>query len=270
MSFVLPVHATASGGLPNLYPVGSPIAGSPKTGRIHQGFQQQGTIPVEGLPVARHLPRAQRQNFAGQSFDAYPGQNQKSAMVDDRLEVASPLLVVPADPLIPSLHLPGRRRPQQTGQLPPAMTRPVAQVRAERHAASEIVIPFHLLAPAAALRLAFHQHQFQRLALAGGAFHGYRFAVRLRDVCSPPTPPAQVPQTGKLQEAFGLEPLQQLSALVVLQSPTGPFPLQQLADGTRDFSNSEGGKLTRSLAHQLQFARAERASAEGQRFGHAI
>src|SRR5438874_9989167 len=93
---------------PTMDPVGSPIAGSAKTDRIHQGFQQQGTTPVAGLPVARHLPRTQRQNFAGQSVDSYPGEDQKPAVVDDRLQMTPPLLVAPADPLIPTSHFPRR------------------------------------------------------------------------------------------------------------------------------------------------------------------
>src|SRR5438067_4738734 len=97
MSCMLPVHATASGGLPDMDPIGSPIAGSAKTDRIHQGFQQQGTTPVASLPVARHLPRAQRQNLAGQSFDSYPWKDQKPAVVDDRLQMEPPLLVAPAE-----------------------------------------------------------------------------------------------------------------------------------------------------------------------------
>ena len=40
-------------------------------------------MPVADLPVARHLPRTQRQNLAGQSLDAYPRQDQKSAVVHD-------------------------------------------------------------------------------------------------------------------------------------------------------------------------------------------
>src|SRR5271157_442853 len=109
---MLPVHATASGGLSDMDPVGGAIAGSAKTFRIHQGLQQQGTTPVADLPVAWHSPCAQRQNLAGQSFDLHPGQNQKSSIVDDRLEAVPPLLVAPADPLIPRLHLPGRRSPE--------------------------------------------------------------------------------------------------------------------------------------------------------------
>src|SRR5580704_144649 len=134
------------------------------------------------------------------------------------------------------------------------MVYPVAQVRAEGHTTSEIVIAFHLLAPPAALRLAFYQSQFQWLALTGGTYDGRRFAARPRYIYPPRTPPAHLPQSRKLQETFGLESLQQLPALVVLQSSTGPLPLQQLTDGTRDFGDSQGGKLQRSLAHQLQFA----------------
>src|SRR6266849_10150944 len=95
------------------------------------------------------------------------------------------------------LHLPGRRCPEQTSQLPLAMAHPVAQVCAERHAAPEIVVPFDLLAPAAALRLAFHQHPFHGFALAGDAFDGCWFAARPRYICPSRTPSAQLPQIGK-------------------------------------------------------------------------
>jgi len=55
--------------------------------------------------------------------------------------------------------------------------------------------------------------------------------------------------------------------LVVLHPST--WPLQQLADGARDLGHSETRELPRNLAHRLQVAGAERASAEGQEFGHA-
>src|SRR5580658_10658209 len=131
-------------------------------------------------------------------------------------------------------------------------------------------MPFDPLAPAAALPLAFHQDQFERLALTGGTCDRHRLAALRRYIDPPRTPPAQLPELGKLQEAFGLEPLQQLPALVVLQPPTGSFPLQQLADGTRDLGHSKGGKIQRGLAHQLQFAGPERASAKDEGFRHAV
>ena len=244
-------------------PVGRPIAGATKTDGIHQGLQQQRTRPVVDLPVARHSPRAPCQDLAGQSFDTYPGQNQKPPVVDNRLKMAPPLLLAPADPLVPSLHLPGRRGPQQTGQLPLAIPHPVAQMRPERHPASEIVIPFHLFAPPAALGSAFHQDQFQRLALAGRAGDGRGFDPGRRSVRPPRTPSAQFAHLGKRPEALGLESLQQLPALVVLQPSVGPCPIQQVADGAGDLRHAEGGKLNRGLAHQRQFVGAERASAKG-------
>src|SRR5215469_892143 len=93
---VLPVHAAASGGLPDMDPVGSTIAGPAKTLRIHQGFQQQRTMPIATFPVARHLPRAQRQDLARQSLDLHPGQDEESSVVHDPLEVVLSLLVAPS------------------------------------------------------------------------------------------------------------------------------------------------------------------------------
>ena len=78
------------------------------------------------------------------------------------------------------------------------MAHPVAQVRAERHAASKIVIPFHLLAPPAALGRAFYQGQFQRLTLAGAASDGRKFAAGLRQVRPSRTTPAQFSHLGEL------------------------------------------------------------------------
>jgi hypothetical protein len=93
---------------------------------------------------------------------------------------------------------------------------------------------------------------------------GSRFAASPRYVCPSRTPSAQLPQIGKLQEAFGPEPLQQLPALVILQPSAGPL------EGTRDLSHAEGGELQRGLAHQFQLAGAERASAKGEGFRHAL
>src|SRR5215468_5632941 len=95
---VFPVHATATGGWSHVDPVGRSIAGSAKTMGVYQGFQQQGTVSIVTLPVLRHAPGTQGQNFAGQSFDPHPGQNQESAVVHDPLQVTLPLLVTPADP----------------------------------------------------------------------------------------------------------------------------------------------------------------------------
>src|SRR5207245_2151355 len=121
-------HGAASGALSHLDPRGGPVASSAKTLRVHQRFQQQRTMPVAGLPVVRQVSGAQRQNLAGQSLDSHPGQNQEPSVIDDPLQVALSLLVAPPDPGVSGLHLPGGRGPQQAGQFPIAIPRPVAQV----------------------------------------------------------------------------------------------------------------------------------------------
>src|ERR1035438_1542151 len=118
VTFVFSVHAAASGGLPNMDPVCRPVAGSAKTGRVHQRFQQHRTMSISIVRVAWQMPGAQIQEFAGQSLNAHPWQHQEPAIIDDRLQVASTLLVAPSDPGISRLHFPGWRCPEQTCQFP--------------------------------------------------------------------------------------------------------------------------------------------------------
>lgn len=86
-------------------PVGDAIAGSAKVIGVHQRFQQEGTIPISGLPVMRHLPGAQPQNLARQPFDSNPRQNQEPSVVDDPLQGALPLVVAPSNPSVSCLSL---------------------------------------------------------------------------------------------------------------------------------------------------------------------
>jgi hypothetical protein len=95
VGLVLAIHATAPGGLPDMDPVGGPVAGAAEASHIHQGFQQKGAMPESRFPRLWHLPGAECQNLAGQSWDAYPWQDQKPAIVDDGLQVALPLFVTP-------------------------------------------------------------------------------------------------------------------------------------------------------------------------------
>src|SRR5215468_4278123 len=106
------------------------------------------------------------------------------------------LIVAPSYPLVPCLHLPCRRGPEQTRQLPLFMAHPIAQVPSERHATSEIVMPLHLLAPPPTLGFTFHQHQLQRLALAGGACDRRRFPASSGYIRPPRPSAAQRAQLG--------------------------------------------------------------------------
>src|SRR5665647_1570864 len=97
---MIAVHAAAPGGLPQRNPVRRPVTGTAESFRIHQCLQQQRPVAVQLLPVPRQLARAPPQNLAGQSLHPHPGQDEEAAVVDDVLQVARPLAIVPADPSI--------------------------------------------------------------------------------------------------------------------------------------------------------------------------
>jgi len=69
---MFPIHASAPAGLSHMNPVGGAVASAAKALRVHQSFQQQRTIPIAGLPFVQHLTGAQREDLAGQRFDAHP------------------------------------------------------------------------------------------------------------------------------------------------------------------------------------------------------
>jgi hypothetical protein len=72
VSVVVPLHAPTPCGLSDIDPVGCPVAGSTKAVAIHQSLQQQRTMAVVTFPILRELASAQREDFAGESFDADP------------------------------------------------------------------------------------------------------------------------------------------------------------------------------------------------------
>src|SRR5437867_1767067 len=97
---VMTIHSASplSSTQPN--PIRGAVAGTSKAFRIHEGRQQDRAITVELFPVARKLTRAERKNRARQAPDANPGKNQKAGIIDNELEVAAALLVVPSNPSV--------------------------------------------------------------------------------------------------------------------------------------------------------------------------
>src|SRR5205807_8428258 len=100
-----------------------------------------------------------------------------------------------------------------------------------------IVLAFYVLAPQSSLRFAFHQGQLQRFAFPRRALDRLWLQAWLRYVHTARTLPAQVPQRRQRQDSSGLQTLQQLTALVILQPATGTLPLQQFADGSGDLGH---------------------------------
>ena len=68
------IHSSTSGGFTKTDPVGSAVAGSAETGRVHESFQEYGFDPVVMVPIDRNLPRGPRQDRRSESFDMDPRQ----------------------------------------------------------------------------------------------------------------------------------------------------------------------------------------------------
>ena len=174
---------------------------------------------------------------------SYPRQDQESAIVDDPIAscIAAARRSSRSRRPAPASSRPARSRADRPTPAPDGAPSSAGARRTARDIRDSDTVP-----PARATGgspLGLPPRPTPGLALAGGACDGRRLATSLRYVRASRTPPAQLPHLGKLQEAFGLESLQQLPALVVLQPSIGPCPLQQLADGARDLGHPEGGKL---------------------------
>src|SRR5947208_2364864 len=59
---VMTIHSASPLSAPQRNPIGSAVAGSSKTFRVHQGLQQDWPITVALFPVLRKLPRTTRKN----------------------------------------------------------------------------------------------------------------------------------------------------------------------------------------------------------------
>src|SRR5713226_5348280 len=107
MRLLKAVRSGAARGLTQIHPIGGAVAGSLKARAVDQSLQQQRSISIVPAPILRELSRRTRQDCGGQTLDGDRWQNQKAAVIDDVLQIASALGGVPANPAIPHRHLPG-------------------------------------------------------------------------------------------------------------------------------------------------------------------
>ena len=160
------------------------------------------------------------------------------------------------------------RRHRYTCQIPLAMTHPVAQVRAERHATPQSdTVPPARASGGSPLGLPPTPAPWVRTR---------RRSIRRAPV--PSTPQIRLPvadpsrPTSADREVAGiLRPGAAPAVAGTRDSSTLHWAVSTPATRRRSArSRSEGGELQRGLAHQLQFAGAEHASAKGEGFRHAV
>jgi len=103
------VVAPASRGAPDIDPVGRPVAAAGEPVLLDEGLQQQRGVPVAGPKILLHLTGRPGKELAGQIRDPNPGQDEKSAVVEDPLSPLVPLPAIPAYPPVPRLQREGGR-----------------------------------------------------------------------------------------------------------------------------------------------------------------
>jgi len=155
---VIPVHPAAAGCFTYVYKVGRPIASPFESAAVNKGLHKNRTVAIATLPIIRNGLDGQGKNRAGEVFDLDPRKNEKSAVIDDLLQVDLSRLVAPADPSVPWRHLPGRTGKLKTAEdiIGCAGFDEITQLRPEWQLISQIVIPVDVFIPKLPLLLALH------------------------------------------------------------------------------------------------------------------
>ena len=81
-------------------PVGGLVAGAGEARLLDEGFEQNRSIGVAGLPVIGQTPADQGEDARGEVFAADSRQDEEAGVVDDEVQVALSLLGRPTDELV--------------------------------------------------------------------------------------------------------------------------------------------------------------------------
>ncbi len=225
------VHTPTPGCFPQNDPVGRTITPPIKPLTVHQRLHQPGVHRILPPPICAQPPQSARQQHAGQVADTR--HNKHAAVVDHVLQSQFACFIVPADPLIPNLHPPGRaRKLNASHHFAPGTIHinQILQPRSVGHGISEVVITADKLPIQQPLLRALDQLHIQWSKCLHAA--GKR-AVNL-PVSSRRNPLSGSPRPGRLfgrkrQNPLALQSLQQVPALPCLEPASGALPLQQFA-----------------------------------------
>jgi len=171
---------------------------------------------------------------------AYSWQDQQSTVVNDLLKTFPPCRVIPANPLIPSLHPPSWAGELNTTDNLPNGTGDVYQIlklRSKCHGISKVVVTAYKIFEKSALFRALDQFHIQgrkRLYTPGQSGPSRRIFCR-RNVPSRTFPRSGPMALRKPEIPLTFQSLQKVQALPTFETPIGPSPLQQFAYSIRQF-----------------------------------
>src|SRR6266404_7050555 len=133
--------------VPEILPVGGLVAGAREAGFLDEGFQQNRTIRVAGVPVFGQASADQAEHARSKIFTVYPRQNQEARVVDDKMQVSSALFGGPTDHVIARFGFPGAGAEAEYGDDLPGGAHEVTQLRPRQGLMAEIVMTFNVGVP---------------------------------------------------------------------------------------------------------------------------
>src|SRR5271157_666170 len=98
---VCQVVLAASGGQPQIHPVGRAVGGAGKLLGVNKGLQEVNGMLVEDVPVRRNPSGHPCQQVTGQMRNAYPWKDEKAGVVSQEVNVTLARLRTPPDVAVP-------------------------------------------------------------------------------------------------------------------------------------------------------------------------
>src|SRR6266404_4420290 len=146
--------------VPEILPVGGLVAGAREAGFLDEGFQQNRTIRVAGVPVFGQASADQAEHARSKIFTVYPRQNQEARVVDDKMQVSSALFGGPADHHIARFGFPGAGAEAEYGDDLSGGAHEITQLGSRQRLMTEIMMTFDVGVPQQ--RVVFFEHHVHR------------------------------------------------------------------------------------------------------------
>lgn len=95
---------------------------------------------IDIFPISRYAAAVEGQQMGSQVRDLNPGQNQKSTLIGDQMEVILPGRYIPSDKSVPGSDVPWGGRPEQTGDRPAMGKGHILEVLSDRLGITQVVV----------------------------------------------------------------------------------------------------------------------------------
>src|SRR5450759_399424 len=254
------IELAASLGVAKILPVGGLVTGACEARFLDEGFQQDRTVRITGMPVVRQALADQGERARGEVTTLYPGQDEESRVVDDEVQVARTLLARPANELIARLGLPGAGTEAHQGNDLIRGAHEVAQLRSGHELMTEVMMALDVRIPEQGVALCPHQIDAEPSQIHRGHGCGFKYSaldVRMRPITHGPG----VSRRRQRDEAVSLHPQQRHTAAHILEPAVSSAPVQPLTHFTGEPGAIERRGPADQCANELDLRRRKATAA---------